>query len=178
MDKIKYNQNMQSLRLHLIYVFHYTILWGIPRTKGCWSIIQFIQSCRHGWMTFYYCYQSCKKKDRQYHSYKKVMFLFCTSCLLNKTPRGEKILISVQKRFQAYLKLSASGFFQTIISVLQASASMQRWNKNNPVIWFDLVIKFSLKENKSQNEKFKRAPWSWQFFIILALISFRRRRAP
>lgn len=97
MDKIKYNQNMQSLRLHLIYVFHYTILLGIPRTKGCWSIISFIQSCRHGWMTFYYCYQSCKKKDRQYHSYKKVMFLFCTSCLLNKTPRGEKILISVQK---------------------------------------------------------------------------------
>lgn len=62
MDKIKYNQNMQSLRLHLIYVFHYTILWGIPRTKGCWSIISFIQSCRHGWMTFYYYYQRCKKK--------------------------------------------------------------------------------------------------------------------
>lgn len=24
------------------------------------------------------------KKDEQYHSYKKVMFLFCTSCLVNK----------------------------------------------------------------------------------------------
>lgn len=93
------------------------------------------------------------KKVRQYHSYKNVMFLFCTSCLLNKTQWGEKILISVQKRFQAYLKLSASGFFKTIISGLQASASMQRWNKNNTVIRLDLVIKFSLKENKSQNEK-------------------------
>lgn len=94
------------------------------------------------------------KKDEQYHSYKKsnvVSFLYFL--FGQQTQWGEKILISVQKRFQAYLKLSASRFFKTIISVLQASASMQRWNKNNTVIRLDLVIKFSLKENKSQNEK-------------------------
>lgn len=127
----------------------------IPRTKEFWSIITFIHSILQAWMNeFYYFYQS-HKKDGQYHSYKKVMlFLLCTSCLVNKTQRGEKSLISVQNRFRAYLKqcqfLDSSRLF---FSVLQASASMQCWNKNNPVIWLDLIIKFSLKENKSQNEK-------------------------
>lgn len=100
MDKIKYNQNMQSLRLYLIYRMSFVTLFfgGFQEQKDVAVLYHlFIQSCRHGWMTFYYCYQRCKKKVRQYHSYKKVMFLFCTSCLLNKTPRGEKILISVQK---------------------------------------------------------------------------------